>query len=251
MENYKGNKKVEKYLVYDFETTNLPIGTGHDKEHVGNGMLTGVRDDLVGIHQLSGCVIVVENGVPEIKERFDYHIRPHDGAEISDESLEVAGVTREQIMAYPSESEAHARFIEMCLRYVDVFDKADKFTLVGYNNKSFDDRLLMWFLARNKYKGKTYWKGNLFFKGTSVDILPIYSALVGSYRQFMDNFKLGTLCELFLPKDGSEENYHSADFDVEQTARLFIEFYPLVREFREAHKQLIMDYIRGPKTEIQ
>lgn len=58
---------------------------------------TGTYPGKHGIHQMSGMIVI--DG--EIKETFDYKVRPNPKAEILDEALAVAGVTREQILAYP------------------------------------------------------------------------------------------------------------------------------------------------------
>lgn len=58
---------------------------------------TGTKYWRNGIHQLSGLVVI--DG--EVKEEFDFHVQPNPKAEIEEAALQVAGVTREQIMAYP------------------------------------------------------------------------------------------------------------------------------------------------------
>ncbi len=58
---------------------------------------TGTLVNKHGIHQLSGAVII--DG--EIKEKFNLHVQPNPKALIEQAALDVAGVTREQIMAYP------------------------------------------------------------------------------------------------------------------------------------------------------
>lgn len=248
-------KKLEKYLIYDFETTNLPkemsaVFEG-SKVKFENGkavtQVNGVDIDKVGIHQLSGYVITVSDGVPTIAEEFDYHIKPFEDAIISDESLSIAGITREDLESYKPEHEVFQEFINMLLKYVDVYDKADKFTLVGYNNAKFDDNLLFWFFLRNTANGRHYYKGNFFYKGITIDILEIYSALAGPYRQFMENFKLSSVSAMFLPPD-NDENYHNAAYDTKVTKDLFLEFYPYMRQFREEHKQIILKQLTPKKN---
>ena len=231
-------RNLEKYFIYDFETTNLPTGVDALRDESGNRIInedgsfkigyTGVLDNLVGIHQLSGYIITIENKVPIVREEFDYHIKPFDGASINDKSLEIAGVTREDI--------------------VNPFDTQDKFVPVGYNNGNFDDKLLYWLFQRNKVKDnygqvRSYGKGNFFYKGVSIDLLHIYSALAGPYRQYMENFKLASISNLFLPQDEST-NYHDAAYDVKVTKDLFLEFFPFMQQFRQNHKELIINTIK-------
>ena len=58
---------------------------------------TGVNPGKNGIHQISGEIVI--DGVS--KEQFDFHVQPNPRAIIEDEALKVAGVTREQVLAYP------------------------------------------------------------------------------------------------------------------------------------------------------
>lgn len=250
-------RNVEKYFIYDFETTNLPTGVDCLRDENGEKLLnedstpkigyTGVLDNLVGIHQLSGYIVAIEGKVPIVKEEFDYHIKPFEGALINDKSLEIAGVTKEDLEAYTPEGQVFQEFIDMLKKYVDPFDTRDKLIPVGYNNGSFDDKLMYWFFQRNKASDgrggyRTFGKGNFFFKGMSIDLIHIYSALAGPYRQFMPNFKLAAISEMFLPQD-ENTNFHDAAYDVKVTKDLFLEFFPLMQSFRQAHKDLILNMI--------
>ena len=68
---------------------------------------TGTMVNRHGIHQISGMVVV--DG--EVKERFNFHVQPNPKAEIVQEALDVAGVTKEQIMAYPPMGEVYQKFV--------------------------------------------------------------------------------------------------------------------------------------------
>lgn len=59
---------------------------------------TGTLVNKHGIHQLSGEIVV--DG--EVKETFDFRVQPNPKAEILQEALDVAGVTKEQILTYPT-----------------------------------------------------------------------------------------------------------------------------------------------------
>ena len=59
---------------------------------------TGVLPNKHGIHQISGEIVI--DG--ETKESFDFKVRPNPKAEITQEALDVAGVTRYQILPYPT-----------------------------------------------------------------------------------------------------------------------------------------------------
>lgn len=75
---------------------------------------TGVNPGKNGIHQISGQIVI--DGV--VKESFDFHVQPNPKAIIEDEALKVAGVTREQVMAYPPMREVYNQFVGMLAKYV-------------------------------------------------------------------------------------------------------------------------------------
>ena len=59
---------------------------------------TGTLVNKHGIHQISGMIVI--DG--EVKETFDFKVQPNPKAEIVQEALDVAGVTKEQILSYPA-----------------------------------------------------------------------------------------------------------------------------------------------------
>ena len=117
---------MEKLFFYDLETT----GVMHWKN---------------GIHQLSGCVVI--DG--EVKEKFNLKVRPHEKAIIDDEALAIGGVTKEQVMEYPVMDTVYRELTSMLSKYVDKYNKFDKFHLVGYNNSSFDNQFFRAFFIQN------------------------------------------------------------------------------------------------------
>ena len=104
---------------------------------------TGTNFWQHGIHQISGCIEI--DG--EVKESFNFKVAPNPSAKIEQAALEIGNVTVEQIQAYRPMNEVFAEFGWMLSKYVDKFDKADKFYLVGFNNASFDNQFLRaWFV---------------------------------------------------------------------------------------------------------
>ena len=120
---------------------------------------TGTNPARHGIHQISGEIVV--DG--ETKESFDYHVRPNPKAQIDPAALQVAGVTEAQIMAYPPMEDVYKQLVEMLAKYVDRYDRQDKFFLVGYNNASFDNSFLRGFFRQNgdEYFGSWFWANSI------------------------------------------------------------------------------------------
>lgn len=80
---------------------------------------TGLKFWRHGIHQISGCIII--DGI--VKEEFNFRVQPNPKAEIDEEALKIANVTKEQVMAYPPMLEVYNQIIAMMGKYVDKFNK--------------------------------------------------------------------------------------------------------------------------------
>ena len=158
---------MNKILFFDLETT----GTNPAKH---------------GIHQISGKVVI--DGV--VKEELNIHVQPNPQAIIEDEALQVAGVTREEIATYVPFNVGYGQFVSIIEKYVDRYDKSDKFFLAGYNVAAFDTPFLRGFFLQNgdKYFGSYFWSSTI-----DVMVLAIYALM--DERAKMENFKQGTVAK--------------------------------------------------------
>lgn len=166
---------------------------------------TGTLVNKHGIHQLSGEVVI--NG--ETKETFDFKVQPNPKAEIVQEALDVAGVTKDQVLAYPPMGEIYRQFTGMLDKYVSKYDKKDKFFLAGYNNASFDNQFLRaWFLQNgDKYFGSYFWSN-------CIDVMVMATPYLAQKRSEMENFKQGTVAKtLGIQVDDSK--LHDALYDIQ------------------------------------
>lgn len=166
---------------------------------------TGTLVNKHGIHQLSGMIVV--DG--EAKEKFDFKVQPNPKAEILQEALDVAGVTKEQIMAYPPMGEIYKQFVDLLSKYVDRYNKKDKFFLAGYNIASFDNSFLRaWFIQNgDKYFGSWFWS-NCF------DVMVLATPYLSEKRAEMENFKQGTVAKA-LGINVDDSKLHDALYDIE------------------------------------
>lgn len=172
---------------------------------------TGTNPGKHGIHQISGQIVI--DGV--IKETFDFHVQPNPRAMIEDEALKVGGVTRKQILAYPPMQQVYQEFVAMLGKYVDKFNKKDKFFLVGYNNAAFDNQFLRGFFLQNGdvYFGSWFWSN-------SIDVMVLASAYLATRRPEMENFKLSTVAKT-LGIVVNDDSLHDAMYDIELTKAVF------------------------------
>ena len=172
---------------------------------------TGVNPAKNGIHQISGMIEI--DGVE--KERFDFHVQPNPKAIIEEQALSVAGVTREQVLNYPPMGEVYKELVAMLGRYVDKFNKRDKFFLVGYNNASFDNQFLRGFFLQNgdNYFGSWFWSN-------SIDVMVLASQHLATCRHDMENFKLATVAK-FMGINVNDEALHDAYYDIYLTREIY------------------------------
>ncbi len=177
-----------KIFYYDLETT----GVFHWKN---------------GIHQIS--IIIEIDG--DIKERLDLKVRPNPAAKIEKEALDIAGVTLEQVLSYPPMEDIYHKIISILGKYVNRFDRTDKFHLCGFNNANFDNNFFRAFFVQNgdNYFGSWFW-------ADSIDVMVLASSIFKSHRKKMANFKLMTVAKHFGIKV-EESKLHDAMYDVELT----------------------------------
>lgn len=172
---------------------------------------TGLDSKIHGIHQLSGMLDV--NG--HVVESFDFKIKPAEHLVIEEAALKISGVTREQIMSYPSEAQVYKQFIAMLGKHIDKFNKLDKAFLAGFNNAAFDNDFLRAFFIRNNdyYFGSWFWSGSL-------DVMVLANEHLKEERPNMVDFKLRTVAQYLL---GSidESKLHDANYDIHLTREIY------------------------------
>lgn len=172
---------------------------------------TGIRPNRHGIHQMSGSIVI--DGIEQ--EAFNFHVRPNPKAVIDPEALAVAGVTEEQILAYPPMEEVYQQLITLLSRYIDRYDKQDKFFLVGYNNAAFDNDFLRGFFLQNgdKFFGSYFWANTL-------DVMVLATAHTLPIRAELPNFKLSTVAA-HMGIVVEEDKLHDAHYDIFLTRALY------------------------------
>jgi len=171
---------------------------------------TGIECPESGLVQLAGAVEI--DG--EVVEHFDFHIRPFPNDVVSDEALAVNGLTREDLARYEAPRRVLEKFLLLLGKYVDRYDRADKFHFVAYNAVFDAEHLRAWFEKNgDRYFGSWFWHPPL-------DVMAMAALVLMGHRHSMENFKLPTVARA-LGFDVDDYKMHDAQYDVSLTRELF------------------------------
>lgn len=179
----------------------------------------GLDPRLHDITEISGIIDI--DGSPV--EEFQLLLQPSMKQRVSLEALTLQGRTLDEVMSHPlTQREGREELIKIMGRYVDKYDRADKFIWAG-QKPTFDMDFLqhMWRTQGDPYFGA-------WFDHHPLDLMALIVALRqrGYYRD-MVNLKLASICAAV----GVElRNAHNALEDVRATRAAFykaIELIPL------------------------
>lgn len=172
---------------------------------------TGVKHWQNGIHQISGIVVIDGKEM----ERFNFKIQPNPACIIDEEALKIGGITKETLSTYMPMKEGYGQILGLLAKYVDKYNKQDKFHLIGYNNAGFDDKFLRAFFVQ---MNDSYF--NSWFWGNSIDVMVLASYHLRKERTKLKDFKLSTVAAYFGVQV-DENKLHDALYDVELTKEIY------------------------------
>lgn len=166
--------------------------------------LNPIKNDIISL-----AYIIEING--QEKAEGEFFIQPFNWADMGDKALEINGFTREQLKTFETPKEVYKKIVKLLDRYIDKYNKQDKFHLAGYNVK-FDVDFFKQFFIKNgdKYFGS-------YFNYRVLDVM--CALFIEDYKKSLEieNFKLETASKKF----GIEINAHDAKADIRVTKNLF------------------------------
>jgi putative exonuclease len=179
----------------------------------------GVNPEKAALIQLSGIIRIDKKDV----EKFNFYIKPFENSEVTEKALEVQGRTLEELKTdkYVEEKEVYKQFINLLDKYIDKYDRTDKFIVAGYNVR-FDVDILKAFFQRHG--------NNFLFSYLDSSMLdPLYSIRllqIAEILPVLENNKLETWCKHF----GIELKAHDSLEDIEATKKLIGKLISLIRK---------------------
>lgn len=179
----------------------------------------GVNAEKSALIQLSGIIEV--DGTE--KEKFNFYIKPFENSELNEKALEVQGRTLEELGTekYIDESIIYKKFLEILDKYIDKYDKNDKFIVAGYNVK-FDIDILKALFERNNNKFLfSYFNSSMLDPLYSVRLLQVTGML-----PVLENNKLETWCKYF----NIELKAHDSLQDITATKKLIEKLIELIKK---------------------
>ena len=180
----------------------------------------GVNPEKAALIQLSGIIRIDKKDV----EKFNFYIKPFENSEVTEKALEVQGRTLEELKTdkYVEEKEVYKQCINILDKYIDKYDRTDKFIVAGYNVR-FDVDILKAFFQRHG--------NNFLFSYLDSSMLdPLYSIRllqIAEVLPVLENNKLETWCKHF----GIELKAHDSLEDIEATKKLIGKLISLIRKW--------------------
>lgn len=172
---------------------------------------TGLDPKKNSIIQIAGIIVI--DG--EVKEEFNLKCKPIEPLDnISNDAIAVHGMGREEIATFPDPEEVYITLNDKFDKYIDKFNRNDKFIIAG-QNVGFDLNFLIEFWKR---QGDTYLGSYLNFRD-KLDLLPLVSTLrVFGFLNLPDS-KLGTIASHF----NIQIDAHDALSDIKATRLVLFE----------------------------
>jgi len=177
---------------------------------------TGTNPIRHGIIQLAALVEI--DG--KLEAQLNLRMAPLTKHEVEEEALAINSVTEEEIRAYPHQSTQYPELEALLSRYINRYEKLDKFILAGYNINAFDEPFLRQLFLDNattrrdrKYGG---YFGSWFF-WPKRDVQTYLAEHIAEHGLRLSNYQLATVCEHFgIPIDA-----HDALSDIQATRTLY------------------------------
>lgn len=174
------------------------------------------RNDVVSL----ACIIEIDG---EVKEEFTLNIQPFDWDNVELGALKVNGFTVDQLKTFMPPKEAHAKLCSYLKKYVDPYNRNDKFQPAGYN-VGFDVNFLSSFFKKcgDKYFGA-------YIDYHKLDPSSILQLLQLKGEVKLPSYRLQDVAKYF----GIEHQPHNAMSDIKATREIVYKLLPRITYQKE------------------
>lgn len=176
---------------------------------------TGLDPKLHAVIQIAGIVEI--DG--EVKEEFNFKCSPQKGDLISKQALEIQNLTIDQIRNLEPPAATYRAFRQILSKYVDPFNKEDKFFMVGQNTKFDYDFMVSFFEKNDDHYFYSFVRYHL------IDVISLTAAAHVAGLMNLTNMKLETVAKHF----GIELSAHDALNDIKATREIFYKYVDLLK----------------------
>lgn len=195
--------------------------------------LIPTRQDII---QLAGIIEI--NGVAQ--EEFEFKCQPYSYDNVEQKALDVHGYSIPEIRMFPEPRGVKKEFEALLGKYVNKFDRQDKFVFAGYNTPFDFGFVSNWF----KKAGDTYFGS--WFEYKQVDVYPLfYSFAQAMNLTYLPNHKLETAAKHF----GIPIQAHDALSDIRATRMVCLQIQRYILAGAEALAKEDAQLENGDATE--
>jgi len=171
----------------------------------------------------------------KVLDRFESLMQPKDFDALSQEALDVNGITVEQLKDAPVAAVVFPTWIEWITQFNTVRDNSIFGAPVpcGYNITGFDLVLMDRYCKEYNYWDEKYNRQNVMFPMNRIDVFDLMW-LFTRFNSDITKRKLVSYLEYMgITKEEIEEGSHNAGWDVEMTAKIAIKFLKWSRQLTE------------------
>ena len=175
---------------------------------------TGLDRTKHSILQLAGYIMDTSTNSSDL---FDFRIKPYTDEPWGEGAYETHHISPEEAQSFTPQYDVYLAFKALLKKYVDQFNKKDKFYVVGYNVQFDIDFLYNWFKINND----PYFYSWIHYP--PLDVMQLAGWKMLGRRQEIENFKLTTVYKFFTGED--LEGAHGALSDAAATKRLMMQLF--------------------------
>jgi len=180
---------------------------------------TGTDRKKSGVYQIAG--IIECDGKAE---EFDLKCNIFENDFIDQKAFESNKMSIEKIMTFPDPKDTFNEFIELLSKYIDRYNKNDKFTAIGYFSEFDAEMLRNWFIKNgDNFFGSWFWHPFL-------DVSQLVAYVYQDNRDLFTNFKLSTVAYMLEVTNEKDEGvFHDALFDAKITRDIYWKLDKILR----------------------